>query len=82
MNEIKLNPCPYCNGEVEIYTNPMRGAYARCKKCRKEYDICGTDKIPLYHGCKFRKSTADKIRRMWNKMSNNDKKGVEKCVRT
>lgn len=82
MVEIELKPCPDCNGEVKIYANIMRGAYAVCLSCKKEFDICGMDKIPLYQGCKFRKATADKIRRMWNKMTHNNEKGEEKCART
>lgn len=67
MSEIKLNPCPFCGSEIEIYTNFDRGAFAKCQKCKKEFDICGMDKIPLYHGCKIRKSTAEKIKRIWNR---------------
>lgn len=64
MSEIKLKPCPDCSSEIKIFTNLLRGAYAKCLQCKKEFDICGNDRIPLYHGCRFRKSTADKIRRM------------------
>lgn len=80
MAEIKLKPCTDCNGEIEICTNPLRGAFAKCTKCKKEFDICGMDKIPLYHGCRFRKSIADKIRRMWNRRSanENNQKGDKK----
>lgn len=64
---VELKPCPECKGEITIYTNVARGAFAVCQECKREFDICGTDQIPTYNGCRFRKSTADKIRRMWNR---------------
>lgn len=69
MANIELKPCPVCNGEIKIYTNSLRGAFSECQKCKKEVDICGMDKIPLYHGVKIRKSTVAKIKRMWNRMA-------------
>lgn len=69
MSEIELMPCPDCNGEIKIWTASGRGAFSECQKCGKEVDICGWDKIPLYCGCKIRKSTVNKIKRMWNRMA-------------
>lgn len=66
MSELELKPCPDCNGEIEIYVNVMRGAFAVCQKCKKEVGICGMDRIPVYHGVRIRKSTVAKIKRMWN----------------
>lgn len=62
----ELEPCPLCRGEIKIYTNIDRGAFARCNKCKKEFDVCGVDDIPIYHGVKIRKSTVRKIAKMWN----------------
>ncbi len=73
MADVKLKPCPDCNGEIKIYTNISRGAFSKCQKCKKEVDICGMDKIPLYRGVRIRKSTIAKIKRMWNRMA-------ERCV--
>lgn len=67
MAETELKPCPNCKGIIIIKTNLDRGAFAVCQKCKREFDICGMDKIPLYHGCKIRKATADKIKRVWNR---------------
>lgn len=65
----ELKPCPSCGGEIKIYTNINRGAFARCYKCKKEFNICGMQSIPLYDGIKFRKSTVKKIQKMWNRMA-------------
>lgn len=73
MADVNLKPCPDCNGEIKIYLNLNRGAFSECQKCKKEVDICGWDKIPVYHGIKVRKSTADKIRRMWNKRAESER---------
>ncbi len=78
MADVKLKPCPDCNGEIKIYLDLYRGAFSECQKCGNEVDICGWDKIPLYCGVKIRKSTADKIRRMWNRRA--ELKGGEKNV--
>lgn len=72
--DIALNPCPACQGSVRIFTHIARGAFAECGACGKEYDICGMNQIPTYKGVRIRKSTADKIRRMWNKMSATENK--------
>lgn len=69
--EIELKPCPECEGKIRIFTHIARGAFAVCQKCKREFDICGMDQIPTYNGCRFRKSTADKIRRMWNRRCHN-----------
>lgn len=63
----ELKPCPVCKGEIRIFTNIARGAFAVCKACKKEFDICENNQIPVYHGCRIRKSTVNKIERMWNR---------------
>lgn len=64
--------CPDCNGAITIYTNICRGAFARCHVCKKEYPICGIEEIPVFNGCKIRKSTAEKILRMWNRRADSE----------
>lgn len=69
---IELNPCPECNGKIKIYLHCAHGdhgAFAHCTACKKKFKICGMDQIPTYNGIHIRKSTADKIRRMWNRSS-------------
>ena len=63
----ELKPCPSCGGEIRIFLHIYRGAVAKCQACKKEYGICGTDKIPTYNGIQIRKCTVDKIRRLWNR---------------
>lgn len=75
-SEVSLLPCPSCKGEIRIYTHLARGAFAVCKTCKKEFDICGMDQIPVYHGCKIRKSTVNKINKMWNRMAVREEKTV------
>lgn len=70
-NFIPLKPCPYCKGEIRIYTQLGRGAFAKCKACKKEFDVCEDDQIPTYHGVRIRKSTVNKVYKMWNKMALN-----------
>ena len=71
---IEIHPCPDCSGEIRIFTHIARGAFARCQVCKKEYDICGMDQIPTYHGCRIRKSTVNKIIRMWNRRTDHGKR--------
>ena len=70
---VKIKPCPECKGEIRILVNCERGAFAVCQSCEKEFDICGTEQIPLYQGCRIRKVTVDKIKNMWNRRINNVK---------
>lgn len=63
----ELKPCPSCGGEIRILVQIGRGAFAKCKICGKEYDICGMDKIPTYNAIHIRKSTVNKIRRWWTR---------------
>ena len=68
----ELKPCPKCGGEITIYTGIFRGAFAKCKNCKSEFDICGMDKIPTINGgVKIRQCTVDKIKRMWNRSVDN-----------
>lgn len=71
----ELKPCPSCEGEIRILLSIERGAFAKCQVCKKEYAICGTDKIPTYNGIHIRKCTVDKIRRLWNLRVGEGEKG-------
>lgn len=61
-----LHPCPECSGKIKIYARTGVGAVAVCQKCKAEYHICGVDELHVYNGCKIRKSTVEKIQKMWN----------------
>lgn len=68
----ELKPCPKCGGDIIIWVNIERGAYAKCVDCKKEYPLCGIKDVPTYQGVKIRKSTVRKIEKMWNRRANND----------
>lgn len=63
---MSLHPCPECSGEIKIYTRLGVGAVAVCQKCKAEYVICGVDDLHIYNGCKIRKSTVEKVEKLWN----------------
>lgn len=62
-----LHPCPECSGEIKIYARTGVGAVAVCQKCKAEYTVCGIADLHIYNGCKIRKSTIEKVMRLWNK---------------
>lgn len=63
---MSLHPCPECSGEIKIYARTGVGAVAVCQKCKAEYIVCGVDDLHIYNGCKIRKSTVEKVEKMWN----------------
>lgn len=71
-----LNPCPKCSGDIKIFTRTGVGAVAVCQKCKAEYTICGVDELHVYNGCKIRKSTVEKIQKMWNEQHLHKKSGI------
>lgn len=64
---IDLAPCPECGGEIRVRVHPARGAWAQCSNCEQETHICGMDEIPVYNGIHIRRSTVNKVYKMWNK---------------
>ena len=70
MEHEELAPCPECQGEISLYTNIEKGVFARCKRCKSEFDVCDMAQVPLYRGVKIRKSTIRKIKKLWNGMVN------------
>jgi len=66
---MSVSPCPKCNGDIKIFIRTGVGAVAVCQKCNAEYTICGVNELHIYNGCKIRKSTTQKVERLWNAMN-------------
>lgn len=78
--KIELSPCPFCGGGITLWVNMDVGAFASCHLCRKHFEVCRMSEIPVYDGYKIRKSTKEKVKRIWNRMAENMKqtpKGAE-----
>ena len=69
MSNIELESCPMCGGGVTLWVNMDVGAFASCHSCRNYFSVCCMNEIPLYCGCRIRKSTKEKIKRKWNSMA-------------
>lgn len=60
MPEIKLKPCPYCGGEVEIFIAPIKNTYMFvCGKCGA--DVC-------FYGAEYGQKAVE----AWNRRADNE----------
>lgn len=76
----RIMPCPICGGGIILWVNMDVGVFASCQLCRKNFNLCEMSEIPVYDGYKIRKSTTEKVKRIWNRMAENKKqttKGAE-----
>lgn len=75
-NEVTINECPECNGQIRILIRMLageaassNGVFAICSRCKKEYYVCGLNDVPVYDKCaKTRKSVDNMVKHLWNKM--------------
>ena len=76
--DVGLMPCPECGGNITLWVNMDVGAFASCHVCKKHFPVCEMKEIPVYGGYKIRKTTKEKVKRMWNRMSEEMKRKVER----
>ena len=66
MSEIKLLPCPFCNGEGHLYMDSFGKYFAGCEDCGFYYGIEIEHGCELEHGWKAKHSTKEEAIKQWN----------------
>lgn len=70
MDDTRLKPCPFCEGEIVLMTGIKRvpPIYAKCTKCGFECDLPEVKLKTLRHKpMKISKTTLTKATKAWNK---------------
>lgn len=73
MND-KLKPCPFCGGEIKLYShcgNDYFGCLAKCQDCDAEYKL-KTKLVFLKNSVKISKTVFAKATKEWNRRANDE----------
>lgn len=70
--DIKLKKCPSCEGNIKLMANPFHiggkcDCFARCTKCKKEYDLPKT-KLKILKNMRVSKTTMREASMEWNNL--------------